>query len=65
MSERRLTVAAIAAFVAGVGLMIPFEHAVTLALGVTFLIAFIVLGVFALVTPARLGEDPERSGGLK
>lgn len=65
MSERRLTVAAIVAFLAGVGLMIPFEHAVTLALGVAFLFAFIVLGVFALATPARLAEDPEPDGGRK
>ena len=46
------------AFVLGVGLMIPFEHPATLALGVACLFAFIVLGLFGLVTPERLSYEP-------
>jgi hypothetical protein len=59
MSERRLTLAAVAAFVLGVALMIPFEATVTRILGVLCLFAFIVLGVFAIARPERLGEPPE------
>ncbi len=59
MSERRLTLAAVVAFVLGVALMIPFEHAATLTLGVLLLLAFIVLGVFALATPERLAQRPQ------
>jgi hypothetical protein len=57
MTERRLTLAAIAAFVAGVALMIPFEATITRILGVAALFAFIVLGVFAIASPERLGEE--------
>jgi hypothetical protein len=59
MSERGLTAAALAAFVLGVALMIPFEAALTRALGVLALFAFIVLGVFAIARPERLGEPDE------
>lgn len=59
MSERRLTVAAIAAFVLGVALMIPFEATITRILGVLCLFAFIVIGVFAIATPDRLGASDD------
>lgn len=59
MSERRLTFAAVAAFVLAVALMIPFEATVTRIAGVFCLFAFIVLGVFAIATPERLGDPPE------
>jgi hypothetical protein len=59
MSERRLTFAAIAAFVLGIALMIPFDATVTRILGVLCLFAFIVIGVFAIATPERLGDAPE------
>ena len=59
MSERRLTFAAVAAFVLGVALMIPFEATVTRIAGVLCLFAFIVIGVFAIATPERLGDPPE------
>ena len=55
--ERRLTIAAVAAFVAGVALMIPFEATITRILGVLCLFAFVVLGVFAIAQPERLAED--------
>ncbi len=62
MNEQRLSLAALVAFVVGVGLMIPFDHPLTLAAGVACLFAFIVLGVFGLVTPDRLAEDGESRG---
>lgn len=55
--ERRLTIAAVAAFVAGTALMIPFEATITRILGVLCLFAFVVLGVFAIAQPERLAED--------
>lgn len=59
MGEGRLLAAAIAAFVAGVVLMIPFEATVTRVAGVLCLFAFIVLGVMAIARPERLGPPPE------
>lgn len=57
--ERRLTAAAITAFVLGVALMIPFEATITRIVGVVFCFAFIVLGVFAIANPERLAESAE------
>jgi hypothetical protein len=53
----RLAVATVACFVLGAGLLFPFDHTATIALGVVFLLAFIVCGVFLLASPERLGED--------
>ena len=39
------------------GLLFPFDHTVTIALGVAFLLAFIVCGVFVLASPERLSDD--------
>jgi hypothetical protein len=58
-SERRLIALTVAAFVAGVALMIPFEATLTRIGGVLCLFAFIVIGVFAIATPERLGDPPE------
>ena len=52
----RLAAATIACFVLGTGLLFPFEHTVTIAAGVVFLLAFIVCGVFLLASPERLGD---------
>jgi hypothetical protein len=57
----------LAAFVAGVVLMVAFEHVVTRVLGLACLFGFIVGGVFLIADPAFLrdeGEEPthERSG---
>ncbi len=61
MDEKKLTALAIACFVLGVALMIPFEATVTRILGVLALAAFIVIGVFAIARPERLdgvrGDD--------
>ena len=46
-----------AGFVAGVVLMVAFEHTITRVLGVAALLAFIVSGVFLIADPAHLGED--------
>jgi hypothetical protein len=55
----RLTVATIACFVLGVGLLFPFEHTITIAAGVVLLLVFIVCGVFLLASPERLGGGPD------
>jgi hypothetical protein len=57
----RLTFATVACFVAGAGLLFPFDHTVTIVAGVLLLLAFVVCGVFLLASPERLageaGED--------
>ena len=52
----RLTAATIACFVLGAGLLFPFDHTVTIALGVAFLLAFVACGVFVLASPERLND---------
>ena len=59
MTERRLTGASFGALFLGIALMVPFEHPATLAVGVACLFAFIVLGVFGLLSPRRLADEPE------
>lgn len=59
MSERRLQVVAIAAFVVGAALMVPFEGTATRIAGLLALATFIVAGVFAIARPERLGDPPE------
>ena len=57
-----LVAATLAAFVAGAGLLVPFEKTVTLVAGVLLLLAFVVLGVFAIANPeylARAADDSE------
>jgi hypothetical protein len=52
-----LAIVALAALIAGYGLMIPFEAWFTRLLGVLALFAFVVAGVFAIATPALLERD--------
>jgi uncharacterized protein (DUF58 family) len=47
----------IACFVVGVLLLIPFEAWWTIALGVAFLLAFIVVGAYALVGPGAVADE--------
>jgi hypothetical protein len=54
-----LAVATIVLFVAGVGLMIPFEATLTRVLGVAALLAFVVCGVFLIADPGRLAGDDD------
>lgn len=59
MHDRRLIRAAILTFILGVALMIPFEATITRILGVACLLAFIVIGVFAIATPEFLSGDAD------
>jgi hypothetical protein len=58
-----LAAAALAAFVVGVAVLVPFDAGVTLFAGVALLFASVVLGVFAIASPeylARAPDDDER-----
>jgi hypothetical protein len=55
----RLVTAALACFAIGAGLLLVFDKAVTLALGIALLLAFIVLGVFAIASPEYLAREPD------
>lgn len=48
----------LALFVIGVGLLFPFEYTSTLILGVGFLLAFAVYGMFVIAEPAFLSGEP-------
>jgi hypothetical protein len=52
----RLEKATAACFLLGAGLLFPFDHTLTILAGVLFLVAFVVCGVFVLVSPERLGS---------
>lgn len=53
----RLPVAAVVAFVLGVGLMIPFDTTLTRLLGVISLAAFVLCGLAAVAEPRFLAAD--------
>ena len=53
----RLAIVAVACGLLGVALLIPFESPVTLTLGVLLLLAFIVVGAFAVAEPGFLDGD--------
>ncbi len=57
--DRRLAALAVAAFVVAAGLMVLFESVVTRIIGVILLLAFIVLGVFAIASPRWLAETDD------
>ena len=46
-----------ALFLVGIGLMIPFETAATLTLGVAALLGFVVCGLFLIATPDFIDQD--------
>lgn len=56
MTLRRLCPALL---VVGVGLLIPFETPITLALGVAALLGFVVSGVFLVASPDFIDADEE------
>jgi hypothetical protein len=63
MRRSRLSIITVAAFVLGVGLMIPFEQTIARVAGVLSLLAFIACGVFLVANPDDLGrEDEDRKG---
>jgi hypothetical protein len=51
---------AIACLVVGIGLLVPFEQTLPVALGIAFLLAFVVLGTAAIARPEYLAGEPER-----
>lgn len=51
--------ATIACGVLGLALMLPFHATITLALGVAFMVAFIVCGVFLIAEPGFLEDTNE------
>ena len=51
--------ALVALLVAGLALMIPFEHTLTRVAGITCLLAFIVVGVFQIAEPGFLAGDED------
>jgi uncharacterized protein (DUF58 family) len=55
----RLPLAALACLGLGLVLTVPFERWFTLLFGVGFLLAFVVLGVFAIASPAFLERGEE------
>ncbi len=55
----RAALIALTCFVAGVGLMIPFEEWYTRLLGVGFLLGAIVGGAFVIAEPGFLSADEE------
>jgi hypothetical protein len=55
----RLERAAVACFVLGAGLLFPFDKTYTIVPGVLLLLAFVVVGVFALANPERLRDGPD------
>jgi hypothetical protein len=48
---------ALALFALGAALLVPFESPVTLISGVLLLLAWIVVGVFAVASPERLADE--------
>lgn len=65
MSPRRRAISAAALFVVGSGLLTVFDGAAPRAIGVLVVIASLVVGAWAILTPQRLGdqsddEDPDR-----
>jgi hypothetical protein len=61
----RLLIATIAAFVLGVGLMIPFEQTIPRVAGVLALLVFIACGVFLVANPEDLGREDENGEGAQ
>jgi hypothetical protein len=61
MTWRRppLAIAAMVAFVAGVGLMVPFEGTLTRIGGIVALASFVVCGLAAIAEPGFLAGDQE------
>jgi len=49
-------------FVLGLVLLIPFEKAYTIALGVAFLLAFVAVGSYALAGPEGAARFEEAEG---
>ena len=59
MTRRQAPIAVLIAFALGVGLMIPFEEWFTRLLGMGFLLAAIIGGIFVIAEPRFLSSDDE------
>lgn len=59
MRRSRLSIVTVAAFLLGVGLMIPFEQTLARVAGVLSLLAFVACGVFLVANPDDLGREEE------
>ena len=57
--RRPLTAFMLGSLAVGLVLMLVFESAITLTLGVAAMFAFIVSGVFVIADPAFLNQDEE------
>ncbi len=55
----RLEIVTAACFVLGAGLLVPFDGTLTILAGVLLLVAFVICGLFVLLTPEALGRDPD------
>jgi hypothetical protein len=55
----RLEIVTAACFVLGAGLLFPFDSTVTILAGVLLLLAFVVCGLFVLLSPEALAREPE------
>ena len=55
----RLEIVTAACLVLGAGLLFPFESTFTILAGVLLLVAFVVCGLFVLLSPEALGRDPD------
>lgn len=54
-----LRLAAAVSLVLGLALILPFDAALTTFLGIVFLFAFVVLGVFLIASPEFLGREAD------
>jgi hypothetical protein len=59
VSRRALAGLVAACFVGGIALMIPFDAAITRALGVACLLGFVAGGLFLIADPALLADDED------
>jgi hypothetical protein len=59
VSRRALAGLVAGCLVGGIALMIPFDAALTRALGVACLLGFVAGGLFLIADPALLADDEE------
>lgn len=63
MSHRSVVVAAVVTGMVGFVVMVLFEGPLARTIGMTCLFSFIVLGLFAVASPAYLADSPESEEG--
>jgi hypothetical protein len=55
----RLEIVTAGCFVVGAGLLFPFDTTLTILAGLLFLVAFVVCGIFVLLSPEALAREPD------